>query len=156
MKLKKAVDILNNDIRFNDPNENTSFNKKEKSDFSNRGKYKLRTKTTRTIKREKRILSDINITELFDEFINLFNFISKSEINIGTNNKYIQNKTTANSQNKTKYKKPLSLLYNPFRNKLNSLCKKKKKIIICEFTATELKNVKIEIEKGCWYFKQWY
>ena len=36
---------------------------------------------------------------------------------------------------------------NPFRNKLNSLCKKKKKIIICEFTATELKNVKIEIEK---------
>lgn len=119
-KLKKAVDILNNDIRFNDPNENTSFNKKEKSDFSNRGKYKIRTKTTRTIKREKRILSDINITELFDEFINLFNFISKSEINIGTNNKYIQNKTTANSQNKTKYKKPLSLLYNTF-NKNNNI-----------------------------------
>ena len=36
---------------------------------------------------------------------------------------------------------------NPFRNKLNSLCKKRKKIIICEFTALELKNVKIEIEK---------
>ena len=36
---------------------------------------------------------------------------------------------------------------NPFRNKLNSLCKKRKKIIICEFNAIELKNVKIEIEK---------
>ena len=124
-KLKKAVDILNNDIRFNDPNDNTSFNKKEKSGFSNRGKYKIRTKTTRTIKREKRILSDINITELFDEFINLFNFISKSEINIGTNNKYNQNKTTANSQNKTRYKKPLSLLYNIF-NKNNNIEHKSK------------------------------
>ena len=36
---------------------------------------------------------------------------------------------------------------NPFRNKFNSLCKKRKKIIICEFNANELKNVKIEIEK---------
>ena len=36
---------------------------------------------------------------------------------------------------------------NPFRNKFNSLCKKRKKLIICEFNATELKNVKIEIEK---------
>ena len=36
---------------------------------------------------------------------------------------------------------------NPFRNKMNSLCKKRKKIIICEFNANELKTVKNEIEK---------
>jgi hypothetical protein len=36
---------------------------------------------------------------------------------------------------------------NPFRNKLNSLCKHRKKIIICDFDANELKNVKSDIEK---------
>ena len=112
-KLKKAVDILNNDIRFNDQDDNTSFNKKkEKSGFLSRENLKIRTKTTRTIKREKRILSDINIIDLFNEFINLFNFISKSEINIGSNNKFNQNNNIrAKSQNKSRYNKPLSLLY---------------------------------------------
>ena len=49
-------------------------------------------------------------------------------------------KLTSNIVTNKKYR-------NPFRNKLNSLCKKRKKIIICELTASELKNVRIEIEK---------
>ena len=36
---------------------------------------------------------------------------------------------------------------NPFRNKLNSLCKRGKKIIICDFDSNELRKVKAEIEK---------
>ena len=46
-------------------------------------------------------------------------------------------------QNNNKTFKPYR---NPFRNKLNSFCKHRKKIIIADFDAEDLKNVKIEIE----------
>ena len=42
---------------------------------------------------------------------------------------------------------PIKSYRNPFRNKLNSLCKHRKKIIVCDFDTNELKNVKSEIEK---------
>ena len=121
-KLKKGIDILNNDIKFNYQNEDINFNEK-KSGTSKRGKL-LKNKTIRTIKREKRILSDINFLELFDEFINLFNFISQTEINIGTNkNNYEKNSSTTKSRNKASYMKPISLYYNTF-NKDNDFKQK--------------------------------
>ena len=47
-------------------------------------------------------------------------------------------------QNNNKSFKPYR---NPFRNKFNSFCKHRKKIIIDDFEPEDLKNVKVEIEK---------
>ena len=124
-KLKKAVDTLNNDIKINEQDEKISFNIKEKTDSPKRLR-KNKNKTTRIIKKEKKILSDINILELFNDFINLFNFISKNEINIGNNNIYYKNRQSiSKSQNKTNYNQSISNIYNSF-NKNNSFNQKTK------------------------------
>ena len=48
---------------------------------------------------------------------------------------------------KNKKNKMFKSYRNPFRNKLNSLYKHRKKIIICDFDANKLKNVNADIEK---------
>ena len=64
----------------------------------------------------------------------------KDDISESSDKKLNYYKLSSNKIDNKKYR-------NPFRNKFNSLCKKRKKIIICEFNANELKNVKTEIEK---------
>ena len=124
-KLKKAVDTLNNDIKINEQDEKISFNIKEKTDSPKRLR-KNKNKTTRIIKKEKKILSDINILELFNDFINLFHFISQSKINIGNDNdNYKNTEPNSKSQNKTNYNQSILRFYNTFY-KNNSFKQKNK------------------------------
>ena len=104
-KLKNQVEILNNDIIINQNDENINFNENDKPIIS----LKKILKKNKNNKKEKKLLSDINILELYNEFINLFNFISKSEIKKGYNSFY--NYGTTKNPNKTMYQKKL---YNSF------------------------------------------
>ena len=153
-KLKNAVDTLNNDIKINSE-ENINF---KESNISKKAMTK-RKKTIRNNKKEKKILSDINIIELFNEFIKLFNFISSSEINVGRHNNYFNNNIISKSINKTQYTKPLSKIYNTFNkgNKTKSKFKLSKIInktndgndvlnglIINQINKNAIKNMKLK------------
>ena len=72
----------------------------------------------------------------------LFNDVEEDELNDNITDK--TEKLLNTNQNNSKIYKPYR---NPFRNKLNSLCKHRKKIIVCDFDSNELRNVKAEIEK---------
>ena len=77
------------------------------------------------------LFNDIEEEEEYNE-----NITDKSEKFFNVDNNY------------NKFNNKKSKFYrNPFRNKLNSLCKHRKKIIKCDFDANELKNVKEDIEK---------
>ena len=124
-KLKKAVNTLNNDIKINEHDEKLNFKAREKTESPKRTK-RIKNKTGRTTKKEKRILSDINILELFNDFINLFHFISQSKINIGNdNNNYKNTEPNSKSQNKTNYNQSILRFYNTFY-KNNSFKQKNK------------------------------
>ena len=152
-KLKKAVDTLNNDIKINKQDDNLNFNESEilKNERSKRKKQN---------KKEKGILSDINILDLFNEFISLFNFISNSEINSGSNNNYFKNnKSPPKSQNKNRYNKQISLLYKSFNkndnnktkiqlsktmNKLNQNDDALRILIMNQMNKNTIKNMKLQ------------
>ena len=96
-------------------------------------------------------MSDINILELYNEFINLFNFISKSEIKKGYNSFY--NYGTTKNPNKTMYQKKL---YNSFNKTKqikkckNSLEKEKDEnyilnvLIKNQINKDSIKNLKLQ------------
>ena len=99
-KLNKAINLLDNDIKNNDNEGNISINEIDKLNNSTRSF----SKTNKNINKEKKILSDVNFLDLFNEFIKLFNFISKSEIKNENNiSVYKNNVTTFKNANKTKY-----------------------------------------------------
>ena len=126
-KLKKTMNILDNDIKINEQEEKINFNKINENRKKTRILSKSLTKRIKNIKKEKKILSDINILDIFDEFIKLFHFISKSEIKRGTSINYSFDRM--NTENITNYKRPSALLYNDnnFKNdKVNKTSKNKK------------------------------
>ena len=146
-KLKNQVEILNNDIIINQNDENINFNENDKPIIS----LKKILKKNKNNKKEKKLLSDINILELYNEFINLFNFISKSEIKKGYNSFY--NYGTTKNPNKTMYQKKL---YNSFNKTKqikkckNSLEKEKDEnyilnvLIKNQINKDSIKNLKLQ------------
>ena len=124
-KLKKAIAILDNDIKLNEKEIQISFNKMNESKMKTRTLSKSFTKRIKKINKEKKILSDINILDIFNEFIKLFNFISKSEIKSINYSININN-----SENKSNYNNPYISYYNSFNKNNNLNANKIKKSLI--------------------------
>ena len=110
-KLKKSIDILDNDINNNGQEDKINFNKINEGQAKTRSFSRSLTNRGKNINKEKNILSDINILDIFYEFIKLFNFISKSEIK---SINYSINRI--NSKNKTNYKNPYTPYFTSFNN----------------------------------------
>ena len=117
-KLKKSIDILDNDINNNGQEDKINFNKINEGQAKTRSFSRSLTNRGKNINKEKNILSDINILDIFYEFIKLFNFISKSEIK---SINYSINRI--NSKNKTNYKNPYTPYFTSFNNNNSPKCK---------------------------------
>ena len=136
-KLKKSINILDNDIKINGQEVKINFNKMNEVKKKTRIISRSFTKRGKSINKEKKILSDINILDIFNEFIKLFNFISKSEIK---SINYSINRI--NSENKSNYKNPYTS-YNSFNN--NNLDKYKiKKSLIKKREEDDILNILIK------------
>ena len=148
--LKKAVDILDNDIKINE--QEKSFNDNESEIFENNSKikYQQKFKNTKKEKKEKKILSNINILDLYNEFINLFHLISNTDIKKRKNNSYQNNICLMETSNLT--------MYNNYRINANKNEKNGKKslnktadnnnailsLIKNEINKKSIKNMKME------------
>jgi hypothetical protein len=117
-KLKKSIDILDNDINNNGQEDKINFNKINEGQAKTRSFSRSLTNRGKNINKENKILSDINILDIFYEFIKLFNFISKSEIK---SINYSINRI--NSKNKTNYKNPYTPYFTSFNNNNSPKCK---------------------------------
>ena len=97
------------------------------------------TKRVKNINKEKKILSDINIMDIYNEFIKLFNFISKSEIKSINYSININN-----SEKKTNYKNPYASYYDSFNNNNNSNKNKFKKQSTLNGNKNDILNILIK------------
>ena len=138
-KLKKAINILDNDIKLNEQEVNINFNKMSESKKKTRTLSKSFTKRVKNINKEKKILSDINIMDIYNEFIKLFNFISKSEIKSINYSININN-----SEKKINYENPYASHYDSFNNNNNSNKNKFKKSLMLNGNKNNILNILIK------------
>ena len=147
-KLNKAIDLLDNDIKNNDNEENININVINIDKLNN--STRSLSKKNKNINKEEKILSDVNILDLFNEFIKLFNFISKSEIkNLNNMNFYNNKVSTFKNPNKTKYNKSFNNM--KYRNKPNITFRKSSNgsddlnvIIKNQINQKTIKNMKLQ------------
>ena len=117
--LKKAVDILENDIKINEQEKSFTFNESEISENNSMIKNQKKNKI-KNQKIEKNVLSDINILDLYNDFIKLFRLISNTQIPKRNSLKYSyqNNIIPIELDNKNAYKKTNLFLYNTFNSNM--------------------------------------